>query len=118
MLKKKMLRDIRKNLSQFVTIFLMIMIGVMAYSGIEAYMDGMTKTADKFYSENNLSIELPNSAEISAIFNEEVSGAVTIDQGELEINPPSFNTEKSADIGGGAMLFMGFGGEGVLKNDE
>ena len=54
MLKRKMVRDICKNLSQFITIFFMIMIGVMAYSGIEAYMDGMTKTADKFYSENNL----------------------------------------------------------------
>ena len=54
MLKRKMFRDIRKNLSQFTTIFLMIMIGIMAYAGIESYMDGMTKTADKFYSENNL----------------------------------------------------------------
>jgi len=54
MLKRKMFRDIKNNLSQFITIFLMIMIGVMAYSGIEAYMDGMTKTADKFYTENNL----------------------------------------------------------------
>ena len=54
MLRRKMFRDIRKNLSQFITIFLMIMIGIMAYSGIEAYMDGMKKTADKFYSENNL----------------------------------------------------------------
>ena len=54
MLKRKMFRDIRKNLSQFITIFLMIMIGIMAYSGIEAYMDGMSKTADSFYSKNNL----------------------------------------------------------------
>ena len=54
MLKRKMFRDIRKNLSQFITIFLMIMIGVMAYSGIEAYMGGMQRTSDKFYSENNL----------------------------------------------------------------
>ena len=54
MLKRKMIRDIRKNLSQFITIFLMIMIGIMAYSGIKAYMDGMTNTANKFYSENNL----------------------------------------------------------------
>ena len=54
MLKRKMFRDIRKNLSQFTTIFLMIMIGIMAYAGIESYMDGMTKTADKFYFENNL----------------------------------------------------------------
>ena len=54
MLNIKMFRDIKKNLSQFITIFLMVMIGVMAYSGIEAYMDGMKETADKFYSENNL----------------------------------------------------------------
>ncbi len=54
MLLKKMFRDIKKSLSQFITIFLMVLIGVMAYSGIEAYMDGMKYTADKFYSENNL----------------------------------------------------------------
>ena len=54
MLRRKMLRDMKENLSGFITIFLMIMIGVMAYSGIRAYMDGMEKTSDKFYSENNL----------------------------------------------------------------
>lgn len=54
MLRKKCFRDIRKNLSQFITIFLMIMIGIMAYSGIEAYMGGMESSADKFYKENNL----------------------------------------------------------------
>lgn len=54
MLKNKMIRDIRKNLSQFITIFLMVFIGVMAYTGIEAYMDGMEKTANKYYEENNL----------------------------------------------------------------
>ena len=54
MLTRKMFRDIRKNLSQFITIFLMVMIGIMAFSGIKAYMDGMAKTADKFYTENNL----------------------------------------------------------------
>ena len=54
MLKKKMIRDIKKNLSQFITIFLMVLIGVMAYSGIESYMDGMKITADNFYKSNNL----------------------------------------------------------------
>ncbi len=54
MLKRKMLRDILQNKSQFITIFLMILIGVMVYVGIESYMDGMTNAADKFYSENNL----------------------------------------------------------------
>ena len=54
MLRKKMLRDIKHNLSQFITIFLMVFIGVLAYSGIESYMMGMQYTADKFYKENNL----------------------------------------------------------------
>lgn len=54
MLKRKMIRDILKNKSQFITIFLMVMIGVMVYAGIEAYMDGMVYTANKFYTENNL----------------------------------------------------------------
>ena len=54
MLKRKMFRDIKLNLSQFITIFLMVAIGVMAYFGIEAYMCGMKEAADKFYKENNL----------------------------------------------------------------
>ena len=54
MLKKKMLRDIKQNLSQFITIFLMVLIGVMVYVGIEAYMDGMTSAADNFYKNNNI----------------------------------------------------------------
>lgn len=54
MLKKKMFRDIKQNLSQFITIFLMVLIGVMVYGGIEAYMDGMTSAADNFYKNNNI----------------------------------------------------------------
>ena len=54
MLRKKLLRDIKNNASQFITIFLMILIGVMVYTGITAYMGGMQETADKFYLENNL----------------------------------------------------------------
>ena len=54
MLKKKMFRDIRKNLSQFVAIFLMVFLGILVYAGIRSYMDGMKETADVFYKENNL----------------------------------------------------------------
>lgn len=53
-MKKKMIRDILKNKSQFITILLMVAIGVMVYSGIEAYMDGMRDTANKFYEDYNL----------------------------------------------------------------
>ena len=54
MLRRKMFRGIRKNLSQYITIFLMILIGVFVYTGIEAYMLGMQKSADIYYKENNL----------------------------------------------------------------
>lgn len=54
MLHKKLFRDIKNNLSQFITIFLMILIGVMAYSGITSYMGGMSKTKDEFYANNNM----------------------------------------------------------------
>ena len=40
MLHKKLLRDLKNNLSQFITIFLMIFLGIFAFSGIHAYMDG------------------------------------------------------------------------------
>ena len=54
MLIRKLFRDIKKNFSQFLAIFLMVAIGLMAYSGIKAYMLGMEQTADRFYTENNL----------------------------------------------------------------
>ncbi|MDR0978654.1 MAG: ABC transporter permease [Lachnospiraceae bacterium] len=54
MLKKKVFRDIKFNKSQFVTIFLMVFLGVFIYSGISSYMDGMKNGAQKYYDENNL----------------------------------------------------------------
>ena len=54
MLRRKMIRDIKQNLSQFITILLMVFIGVMVYSGIESYMEGMKRTASNFYGEYNL----------------------------------------------------------------
>lgn len=53
-LNKKLIRDIKLNKSQFITIFLMVFIGILAYSGIESYMKGMQDTAEIFYSDNNL----------------------------------------------------------------
>ena len=54
MLRRKMLRDIRFNITQFITIFLMVFLGITIYAGIRSYMDGMVQTADVFYKENNL----------------------------------------------------------------
>ncbi len=54
MLKKKLLRDIWKNKSQFITIFAMVLIGVMVYVGIEAYTGGMKNASISFYQDYNL----------------------------------------------------------------
>lgn len=54
MLNKKILRDIWKNKSQFITIFLMVFLAVFAFSGIHAYMDGMVKSGDEYYEKQNL----------------------------------------------------------------
>ena len=54
MLNKKMFRDIKKNLSQFITIFLMVTIGIMVYTTMLSYSGAMQKTGDKYYEEKNL----------------------------------------------------------------
>ena len=54
MLNRKMFRDIKKNLSQFITIFLMITIGIMVYATMLSYSGAMQKSGDKYYSEYNL----------------------------------------------------------------
>ena len=50
-LTKKLFRDMRKNKMQFITIFLMVFLGVFVYAGIHAYMDGMQKSSDDYYDK-------------------------------------------------------------------
>ena len=54
MLNRKMFRDIKKNLSQFITIFLMVAIGIMVYATMLSYSGAMQRSGDKYYSEYNL----------------------------------------------------------------
>lgn len=53
-LSKKMLRDIKLNKMQFFNIFIMVFLGVFVFSGIHSYMDGMQKSVDCYYENNNL----------------------------------------------------------------
>ena len=53
MLNKKAFRDIRFNKSQFITIFLMVFLGVFVFAGVHAYMDGMKISGEKYYEKNN-----------------------------------------------------------------
>ena len=52
-LSKRRLRDIKQNKMQFFNIFIMVFLGVFVFAGIHAYMDGMDKSADKYYKDNN-----------------------------------------------------------------
>ena len=54
MLKKKLYRDLRQNMSQFIVIFVMVMLAVLAFSGVHAYMDGMRVSSEEIYDEYNL----------------------------------------------------------------
>ena len=53
-LNKKILRDIWKNKAQFITIFIMVFLGVFAFAGVHAYMDGMKDSATVYYENQNL----------------------------------------------------------------
>lgn len=54
MLKKKLFRDLWHYKGQFFTISLMVFIGMLAFSGIHGYMDGMDESAKEYYKEYNL----------------------------------------------------------------
>lgn len=54
MLNRKIFRDIWKNKSQFITVFLMVFLAVFAFAGIHAYMDGMKVSSEVYYNNQNL----------------------------------------------------------------
>ena len=54
MLFKKMLRDIRKHKTQFISIFLMAFLGVFVFAGVGGESVGLEVNSDNFYNETNL----------------------------------------------------------------
>ena len=54
MLRRKLYRDLWHYKGQFFTIFLMVFIGMLAFSGIHGYMDGMDESAKEYYKNANL----------------------------------------------------------------
>lgn len=53
-LNKKLFRDIWRNKSQFVSIFIMTFLGILCFAGIHSYMDGMQVSGDEYYENYNL----------------------------------------------------------------
>ena len=54
MLYKKIIRDVWKNKSQFITVFIMVLLAVFAFAGVHAYMDGMKESSEIYYNNQNL----------------------------------------------------------------
>ena len=99
MLIKKMFRDIKHNLSQFLAIFLMIFLGVFVYVGIGSEIEGMNENSAKFYKEANMPDlwalgNFKDSSEIAEIKNvDNITNKLTVngnfvnkDETDLEIN--------------------------------
>lgn len=55
MLARKMWRDLFKNKAQFISIFLMSMLGMLVFVGIDAESSGGGAAADAYYKQYNLS---------------------------------------------------------------
>ena len=53
-LKKDFKREIRKSISRFISILLIVALGVAFYSGVRSTMPAMYMTADAIYDKQNL----------------------------------------------------------------
>ena len=54
MLFKKMLRDMKENKMQFIAIFLMSFITLLAFAGIGSEVQGLQDNLNKYYDETNM----------------------------------------------------------------
>lgn len=53
MLFRKMLRDMKLNKTQFLSILIMTILGVFIYAGVSSEYNGLQKTVDKYYEDTN-----------------------------------------------------------------
>lgn len=65
MLFRKMLRDMRLNKTQFISIFIMAFLGVFVYSGISSEWNGLKETSEKYYEDTNLADAIIYSTQVS-----------------------------------------------------
>ncbi|MEI3356708.1 MAG: FtsX-like permease family protein [Clostridia bacterium] len=101
-LNKKIFRDIKLNKMQFFNIFIMVFLGVFVFTGIHAYMDGMDKSAEKYYKENNLQDIWIEGAEFSSQDLEDIKNIDNVENAERELtitaNLDKINEEEKKDI--------------------
>ena len=88
MLSKKMLRDIRKHKTQFLSIFLMAFLGVFVFAGVGGESVGLEVNIDQYYEDTNLADGWIYSANINDLFLYQVDclGATTQMERQLVVD--------------------------------
>ncbi|WP_405305794.1 ABC transporter permease [Methanobrevibacter sp.] len=88
MLKKKMIRDIRKHKTQFLSIFLMAFLGVFVFAGVGGESVGLEVNVEKFYDDTNLADGWIYSNYINDLFLDQVNclGATTQMERQLVVD--------------------------------
>lgn len=85
MLFKKMLRDIRKHKTQFLSIFLMAFLGVFVFAGVGGESVGLEVNSNNYYSDTNLADGWIYSANLNDTFLDEVYGLGPTTQMERQL---------------------------------
>ncbi len=113
MLFRKMLRDMKLNLTQFVSIFLMAMLGVLVYAGINSEWYGMQKESDRYYKETNLAdlwVVGDNFTEENEAAAKKVSGVASV-QRRLVL-------EGTADLAGDPVVRMNIVDDNLISRPQ
>ena len=85
MLSKKMLRDIWKHKTQFLSIFLMAFLGVFVFAGVGGESVGLEVNVDKYYEDTNLADGWIYSANLDDVFVDKVNNLSPTTQSERQL---------------------------------
>ena len=85
MLSKKMLRDIRKHKTQFLSIFLMAFLGVFVFAGVGGESVGLEVSSNDYYNDTNLADGWIYSANLDDKFLDDVNSLNPVTQTERQL---------------------------------
>ena len=85
MLSKKMLRDIRKHKTQFLSIFLMAFLGVFVFAGVGGESVGLEVNVNQYYEDTNLADGWIYSANLDDDFVDEVNNLAPTTASERQL---------------------------------
>ena len=85
MLSKKMLRDIRKHKTQFLSIFLMAFLGVFVFAGVGGESVGLEVNSNDYYNDTNLADGWIYSVNLDDKFLDDVNSLNPVTQTERQL---------------------------------